>query len=465
MALCATTLLATAQSLPSGAVSNVSVERTESKLLVKMSVNPSVFPTRANREIWLRPVVTDGQDSIWLKPLLIAGRTRYYQHMRHDGNHPQYIMMRSGKGDIYCYSAMVAYADWMELSTLKIISQTDGCCGEAEGESSEKGLASLDFRPKVFKPVLVYVKPEGEVVKTREIHGSAYIDFRINSTDISPEYHRNPQELAKIRSTIEAVRSDKDVTITSLSIKGFASPEGPYKNNERLAKGRTEALTTYVSELYSFPLSVMHTSWEAEDWEGLIKWVRSHNLADKEGILKIITDESLDPDKREWRLKTSFPDQYEVLLNEVYPSLRHSDYAVNYTIRHYTNVKEIAAIMATAPQKLSLEELFMLAQSLDKDSPDFREVMEVAVRMYPDSEVANLNAANTAIAHGESEKSREYLKKAGKSPEAVYALGILEATTGNYDSAFPLLQAAAEEGVAEARDAIVRLRELGFISK
>ena len=57
------------------------------------------------------------------------------------------------------------------------------------------------------------------------------------------------------------------MTITSLSIKGYASPEGPYANNERLAKGRTEALVDYVRNLYSFPAGLATTSWEAEDWQ------------------------------------------------------------------------------------------------------------------------------------------------------------------------------------------------------
>ena len=114
--------------------------------------------------------------------------------------------------------------------------------------------------------------------------------------------------------------------------------------------------------------------------------------------------------------------------------------------------------MASAPQKLSLEELFRLAQSLDKDSPEFQEVMEVAVRMYP---LANLNAGLTAIGHDELDMARAYLAKAGKSPEADYARGILEAKAGNYTRAVELLQAA--KGVAEAQAAIDRLRELKLI--
>lgn len=444
-------------------VSDVCVERSESTLIVNMNVDPAVVDPKSNREEWLRPLITNGADSLWLRPVVIAGRTRYYHRLRRDGNLPDgYYMMRSGKGERYAYSEVVQYADWMEMSTLVMKRDIDGCCGDAVEPSVLSDLAMLDFRPRVFEPVLVYVKPEAEAVKTREVHGSAYIDFRVNRTDIDPGYRRNPEELAAIRATIDAVRSDKDVTITSLSVKGFASPEGSYKNNELLAKGRTEALVGYVRDLYSFPAGLMSASWEAEDWDGLVKYVRSSDLDDSDAILAVITDDSLAPDAREWRLKSRYPEQYKFLLAEVYPGLRHSDYAVNYTVRNYVTVDEIAAVMAVAPQNLSLEELYRLARSLDKDSPEFKEVMEVAVRMYPDSPIANLNAAMTAVGHAEYDMARTYLDKAGDTPEATYARGLIAVKEANdYAGAVRLFEAA--KGVPEARQAIDTLREYGLI--
>lgn len=445
-------------------VTDISVERSESNLIVSMNVDPAAVESKSNREEWLRPLITNGVDSLWLRPVVIAGRTRYYRHLRHDGNDPEgYYMIRSGKeGGTYAYSEVVPYADWMEMSTLVMKHDVDGCCGDAVEPRRSADLAVLDFRPRIFEPVLVYVKPEAEAVKIREVHGSAYIDFRVNRTDIDPGYRRNPEELAAIRATIDAVRSDKDVTITSLSVKGYASPEGSYASNERLAKGRTEALVRYVRDLYSFPAGLMSTSWEAEDWAGLVKYVTSSDIDGRDDILAVITDDSLAPDTREWRFKLRYPEQYRFILAEVYPGLRHSDYAVNYTVRNYATVDEIAAVMATAPQNLSLEELYRLAQSLDKDSPQFREVMEVAVRMFPDSPIANLNAAMTAIGHAEYDMARTYLDKAGHTPQAAYARGLIAAKeAGDYDEAVRLFESA--QGVPEARQAVDTLRKYGLI--
>ena len=118
--------------------------------------------------------------------------------------------------------------------------------------SDRSPLTTLDFHPKIFSPIFVYCVPKAEELKTRELKGSAYIDFPVNRTEIYEDYRRNPIELAKIRATIDTVRNDADTRITSIRIKGYASPEGSYANNTRLAQGRTETLKDYVQRLYKF---------------------------------------------------------------------------------------------------------------------------------------------------------------------------------------------------------------------
>lgn len=450
--------------LPEGALSDVAVERSASTLLVTMKVHPEVFTKKWNREVRLRPVIVSGQDSLWLEPVVIAGRTRYYQNLRADGSTPGYVLLRAGSDKDYDYSVNVPYDSWMEKGELEMVSEIDGCCGDGLADPSNNDLMAFDFREKEIRPMFAYVKPMGEIQKMRHVEGKAYIDFPVNKTVIYPDYRSNPKELAEIKRTIDEVRNDKDINIKSLTIKGFASPEGPYAVNERLAKGRTEALIKYVGDLYSFPKSVLHSEWEAEDWIGLAERVRKSNIDNKDAILAVVTDASLAPDVRDAELKKRFPEQYSFMLTNIYPALRHSDYTVNYVIRNYTDVAEIAEVMKTAPQKLSLEELFIYAQSLDKDSPEFREVMEVAVRMYPDDPVANLNAATTAVDHGEYDLARKYLQKAGDSAEAVYTAGVLEAKEGNYDKAKMLLQKASAGGIKDADRLLNDMLDWGFIN-
>lgn len=441
-------------------VKSLKVERSENNLFVSMQLDLSSLRLKSDREITYLPVLSYEGSHRELPRVVVAGRNRYIQNRRHGKFPDDTRLCRPGK--VINYSAVVPYEPWMETATLSL-SEDECGCGFSPVSSRRGHLAVLDFTPKVFSPSYAFVTPVAEPVKMRTARGSAYIDFPVNRTEIRPDYRRNPEELQKIRNTIDILRGDADTRIVSVTIEGFASPEGPYADNERLARGRASALADYVRGLYTFPPSVMHSIWVAEDWAGLRRYVESADIAGKADILAILDREDLAPDNRERELKSACPEQYRLLLEDVYPGLRHSDYAVEYVIRSYADVNEIKAVLKSAPQKLSLHEMNLVAQSLEPGSDEYCEVFEVAVRMYPDDAVANLNAANIALGRGELERAAGYLSKAGDAPEAVYACGILAARRGDYDEAVRLFDEASRSGVGQASEAAGQLRKLGLI--
>lgn len=439
-------------------VSDVNVERSASSLVVTMNLDATAMKLKSDREIKYIPVITNGTERRELPEVIIAGRNRYIQNQRHDTPEAPAILSRAGH--TVSYSTIIPYEQWMAESRLVLVE--DECdCGVltlSSGQTSE--LASIDFVERVFAPQFVMVTPPAELEKARSAKGSAYVDFPVNRTEISPTYRRNPEELAKIRSTIDVVANDPDSRITSVTIVGFASPEGTYANNERLAKGRSASLAEYVRGLYSFDADVMHTSWVAENWEGLRNYVATCSLPDTTALLAVIDDTSLAPDAREWRLKSKFPQDYAFLLKNVYPGLRRSDYTVDYVVRSFVTVEEIRQVMATAPQKLSLNEIYVVANFLEPDSDPYREAFELAVRMYPDDPVANLNMAAIALRRDELNAAAGYLAKAGNSPRATYARGVLAAKQGDNATANTLLKSAADAGIAEAADALDQLQKI-----
>jgi hypothetical protein len=286
-------------------------------------------------------------------------------------------------------------------------------------------------------------------VKTREISGSAFIDFPVSKTFINPTYRNNTAELAKITGTIDSVKMDKDISIKSIFIKGYASPESPYSNNAYLAEGRTEALKEYVESLYHFGKGFIKTAFEPEDWEGLERYVEASTLPHKDEILEAIHSDR-EPDKKEWYIKSTWKEEYRYLLENCYPALRHSDYSIEYEIRSYSDPLEIERILLTAPQNLSLEEFYVLAQTYEPGSEQFHELFETAVRMYPGDIAANLNAANSAILRKDYRNALRYLEKAGDIPEAIYARGVLEVYMEDLVAGLPHLIEAKKLGVKQA---------------
>lgn len=214
----------------------------------------------------------------------------------------------------------------------------------------------------------------------------------------------------------------------------------------------------YVRKNSSFPASVYHTDYVPEDWEGLREWVAGSSLAAKEEMLAFIDDTSIPAPVRNDRFRSRFPQDYNFILTNVYPPLRHTDYRITYTIRKYLNVDEIREVMKTRPQNLSQNEFFLLANSYPHGSPEYDEVFDMAVRMFPESETANLNAANSAMNRGDYKMAEKYLANAGNSPQAVYGRGILKALQKKYGEALPLFEEAQKLGIKDAADAIEQTR-------
>lgn len=453
------------QTLMDGQVSvqNLAVSKQEDKLFVSMDLDISALRQKSNREVFITPLLVQEDQRFELPSVLIAGRNRYYQRLRnHTAGERLY---RSGKRTLIEYRIVVPYEKWMGTAMLDATSNTCGCGGEELANASTP-LRKLRLEKRVpapFVPDYAYIRPKAEQ-KINRIEGSAYIDFPVNRTEIHPDYRRNPEELKKILATIDAVKNDADTRILSISIKGYASPEGSYANNVRLAKGRTETLKEYVRRQYAFPETLFTTDSEPEDWAGLERFVASSDLKNREGILNLIRG-TLAPDPKEWKIKSTYPADYAYLLREVYPGLRHSDYAVQYEVRAYTDLEEIKRLIKTQPQKLSLNEMFLAAQEMEPGSEEYNTTFETAVRMFPDNPIANLNAANTAMRRNDLKGAEPYLAKAGDAPEAVYARGIHAALTKEYDTAETLLKEALEKGMKQAEDALRQIEEIKKVIK
>ena len=437
-----------------------SMTRNGSLMSVNLGLDFTGMKIASNRAAVFTPMIVNGPDTLMLPGVGVYGRTRWYQYERNDmrpvsGNEELAIRYKKDLEAI-AYSQNVNYSDWMNGSEL-IVRRTDyGCAGCNEGELVIGDLAA--YRMVQYEPVFYYQEAVAETVKTRELSGRAYVDFPVNKIVIYPDYRRNSIELAKIIGTIDSVKNDKDITVTALSIKGFASPEGPYDNNVRLAKGRTEALKDYVQNLYNFPQGFITTSYEPEDWEGLREYVVGSNIENKEGILAII-DSDLAPDPKNTKIQTTYPVQYKFLLQNVYPGLRHSDYRIEYNIRQFSDVAEIAELIKTAPQKLSLNEVYLLANSYQPGSDEYNEVFETAAILFPDDATANLNAANSAMQRGNLAAAERYLSKAGNSAQAVYARGVLAALQGDYNTGISLVEKALSMGLQDNQGVLEHMRE------
>ena len=425
-------------------------------ILVGMDLTiPADMEISSDRMLTLTPVLQakDGSANKVLPSVVVYGRRRAIINER-EGNVPkdafEIINRQKDEAQTINYVARVPFEAWMNGSTLDLMADLCGCANHLQEEETAT-LMPVNLIRYSIVPHVAFVAPKVEEVKARAEEGKAYLDYPVNKTTIYPDYRRNPEELKKIIATIDLVKNDPNTRITEIDIVGYASPEGNYNSNDRLAQGRSEALKKYVQAQYRFDQDIIKVNSVPEDWQGLRNYVEKSTFTQKEEILSLLDNEQLSYDARELRLKTFESGKiYATLLNECYPALRHSDYTVRYVVRGFT-VDEAKQIITKRPQQLSLNEMFQVAQTYPSGSDEFNEVFEVAVRMYPDDPTANMNAAAIELQQGNWKQAERYLLKS--DPQACATKnneGVMYMMQGNLDKAEALFHQAKAQGSAEA---------------
>lgn len=452
LATCAAPVASAASEVaPYTRLRDILVQKQDSSLVLSFVMDPADIKPGRDREVVFQPQAVNETDTLSFPSITVAGRNRYLTHMRNgELDSRSNTIYRAGKGENIVYSASVPWAPWMESAKVVMFESTQNCCKPVE-PMTEQTLAWISNPIQTWtlpsNPRFIALTDESAV--ELEAQGRAFIDFVVNRTEIRDHYRGNAKELAKILSSIEKVKTDPDATITRLTIKGFASPEGSYDNNVRLAMGRTQALKEYVRQRLDFDAQIMFTDYEPEDWEGLRNWVVANDIADKDAILAII-DSEMAPDPKNSEIQKRFPKSYKLLLDSVYPALRHSDYTVRYKIRTFATLDELKKTYASHPERLRPADFYRIAESYPPGSPEFEEILLQASETYPSDSQAAINAANILLRRGEVEKAVWKLDVAGESGEAWFTRGLAAAAMSDFGRAHRLFTRAAEMGIPEA---------------
>lgn len=456
-------------------VTPVRLEQLGDSLYVDLEVYLSAVKVRPELDIEYIPRLLSNQWSTELPSITVKGRSNwkaYERSLTMEGSTPEteasgnpcVVMKGYGKGnEIVTYKYTTRYESWMADAKLDLIRNDKGC-GKSYlvditrlADSITKEI--LPERP-VF-PLLAFVSPEAEVVKNREIQAECKLDYIVNKTDIDPAYMNNPYELSRIRGIIDELRNDPHIDIVGLEIIGYASPEGSLESNKKLSEGRAMSLRNYLASLYDFPAAIYSVSFGGENWAGLVKALDTLNIDNKDEILNIIHNTSIEDGREGKLMQLDGGNPYRFMLKNVFPSLRTAICKIDYHIKGF-EAHDAAEVFRTSPQNLSLNELYMVANSMEKGSEDFIDVFETAVRMYPADRIANLNAAVAALSNENIQAAERYINKIGPGPqgyEAEYynSLGILAWLKEDIQAAKKYFGDAAAAGLEEAK---INLNEL-----
>lgn len=313
---------------------NVDVQLTaDSTLQINMNVIlPAKLRVNSNRLMIFTPAVQNAGKETTLIPIYVYGRKREIINRRKDRlplEGSRIIHRTNRKEQIIEYRDTIPYASWMAGANVVMEEDLCGCGNHTEANNSHHlAQVALPEAPAIINPPLVVeaVQPVKEKQLRRRVYeGKAFIDFPVNKTVIYPDYRKNPEELARIDSTLTLIGIEN---ISRITLHGYASPESPYPHNSTLAKGRTQALKQHIMDKYHLNDSIFAIESTPEDWDGLIRLAEQCNWTEKNRILDIARSNA-QPDEKERQLKL-LTEAYLRMSKEWFPALRHTDYRIEF---------------------------------------------------------------------------------------------------------------------------------------
>lgn len=300
-----------------------------------------------------------------------------------------------------------------------------------------------------------YITVEKEIRKERAYSHTAYLHFPLAKAHIQPDFKKNRTELEKIEQVFNKLKQDGDITIQSIRIDGYASPESSHSFNTRLSQDRADAIANYIAENFNYPLSQIEAVGHAEDWEGLANQLEKWDSPEREEALKIVRSTMEDAEKKE-TLKKLY--DYQALVRDVYPLLRRNVQTFSYIIKPFT-IEQAKQLIHTRPDKLSAGEMVEVINSYPLFSQPFSQAVEIAYKQYPEQTAIRIYAAATAIRNNHIEKAENLLENIQQDERAWNLIAICHARENRIQQARSYFQKAIQAGDENARQNLQKLEQ------
>lgn len=217
------------------------------------------------------------------------------------------------------------------------------------------------------------------------------------------------QDLVKILKEINDMQEER--ALQSIEVSAYASPDGSFDLNEKLAEKRQDVSSNYLGkQLKKINMEAeVDTKFTAEDWEGFQELVSKSNLQDKDVILRVLSMYQ-DPEEREQQIR-NMSSVFTEIADGILPELRRARLIVNYEVIGRSD-EQIIEQFAQDASKLSVEELLYGGNMLVEDATARKQWYEKTIEIYPNDYRAYNNLAQLAIMEGNLTTAQNWLQKA-----------------------------------------------------
>ena len=452
----------------------VVVDKSANQVSLTIDLNLDNLSVRSNDLIILTPRITqpNGSYAKVLDPIYIVGgiRDKALNRQLHFGHTPDYYTVakpqsitrrHNGKPQSVRYSVILPYEKEMRGAVLALDEWLTGCA-DCDRGSASLALLTPFVKAEPYRPTYkaTYVVPVAEKIKNRADKYSASISFRVAKHNIERNYKQNSTVLNDVDSKVRTILNNKDITLTGMTVEGWASPEGQADYNKALSERRANSFADYLSRTHGIKRSDMTVTGRGEDWAGVEKLIQESNLPYKAALQEIIDNNAGDARDPKVRTLNGGAAFRELVADDgLYAKVRRTDYTFRYTVRVF-NLEEARERIKTNPKLLSLNEMYLVANSYPVGSEEFKEVFAIAEKYFPGEPAALTNAAAAELVGGNAAAALSRLDQV-KAPtaETLNNRGIALALTGKYEEAEKCFIEAEAKGDKSAAKNLAELRK------
>ena len=262
----------------------------------------------------------------------------------------------------------------------------------------------------------------------------ANIKFLVNQANLRKSELKNGS-VKEFVEMLKKINADREgLNLKNVEVAAYASPEGGFKFNDKLAGKRQSVSEAYVDkQLKAAKLGGANVDahYTAQDWDGFKRLVQASNIQDKDVILCVL-EMYKDPAEREQQIR-NMSAGFRELADGILPELRRSRLIINYETvgRSDEQIKE--QYKADAAQ-LSADEL-LYAATLTNDANEKEAIYKKAAECYDKDYRAYNNLAVMAFNKGDENAAKSYVKQAfakdQKAPEGYANLALIALRNGN----------------------------------
>ncbi len=253
---------------------------------------------------------------------------------------------------------------------------------------------------------------------------------------------------------LKRINADREgLNLQNVEVSAYASPDGGFELNERLANKRQQNAEGYVKQqMKQASLSGdVEADYTAQDWEGFQQLVAASNIQDKDIILRVLSMYK-DPEEREQQIK-NMSAGFRELAEGILPELRRARLTINYETVGRDD-QQIKDQLKKDASQLSVEEM-LYAATLTTDIAEKQRIYMQTTRLYPQDARAFNNLGTLSWQQGDYAEAQNWLDKArGVNPNCpeVYAnLGMMALKQGDVQAAENYIgKAAGANNLAEA---------------